>query len=62
MTTGKTIALSSQTFVGKVVSLLFNILPRLLSPNLVETTLKLLWERKVPEHEEHSLKGLLLQW
>ena len=36
--------------------------PRLLSPNLVETTLKLLWERKVPEHEEHSLKGLLLQW
>ena len=28
MTTGKTIALTSQTFVGKVMSLLFNILPR----------------------------------
>ena len=29
MTTGKTIALTKQTFVGKVVSLLFNILSRL---------------------------------
>ena len=29
MTTGKTIALTSQTFVGKVMSLLFNILSRL---------------------------------
>ena len=29
MTTGKTIALTRQTFVGKVMSLLFNILPRL---------------------------------
>ena len=29
MTTGKTIALTGQTFVGKVMSLLFNILPRL---------------------------------
>ena len=29
MTTGKTIALSRQTFVGKVTSLLFNMLPRL---------------------------------
>ena len=28
MTTGKTIALTSQTFVGKVMSLLFNMLPR----------------------------------
>ena len=28
MTTGKTIALTRQTFVGKVMSLLFNILPR----------------------------------
>ena len=28
MTTGKTIALTRQTFVGKVVSLLFNILSR----------------------------------
>ena len=30
MTTGKTIALSRQTFVGKVMSLLFNMLPRLI--------------------------------
>ena len=29
MTTGKTIALTTQTFVGKVMSLLFNMLPRL---------------------------------
>ena len=28
MTTGKTIALTKQTFVGKVMSLLFNMLPR----------------------------------
>ena len=30
MTTGKTIALTRQTFVGKVISLLFNMLSRLL--------------------------------
>ena len=30
MTTGKTIALSRQTFVGKVISLLFNMLSRLI--------------------------------
>ena len=30
MTTGKTIALTKQTFVGKVMSLLFNMLSRLL--------------------------------
>ena len=29
MTTGKTIALTRQTFIGKVMSLLFNMLPRL---------------------------------
>ena len=29
MTTGKSIALTIQTFVGKVMSLLFNMLPRL---------------------------------
>ena len=29
MITGKTIALTRQTFVGKVMSLLFNMLPRL---------------------------------
>ena len=30
MTTGKTIALTRRTFIGKVMSLLFNMLPRLL--------------------------------
>ena len=30
MTTGKTIALTRQTFVGKVISLLFNMLSRLI--------------------------------
>ena len=30
MTTGKAIALTRQTFVGKVMSLLFNMLPRLI--------------------------------
>ena len=34
MTTGKTIALTRQTFVGKVMSLLFNILSRLAIPFL----------------------------
>ena len=33
MTTGKTIALTRQTFVGKVMSLLFNILSRLVITN-----------------------------
>ena len=32
MTNGKTIALTRQTFVGKVMSLLFNMLSRLLDP------------------------------
>ena len=32
MTTGKTIALTRRTFVGKVMSLLFNMLSRLLDP------------------------------
>ena len=31
MTTGKTIALTRRTFVGKVMSLLFNMLPRLVT-------------------------------
>ena len=34
MTTGKTIALTRQTFVGKVMSLLFNMLSRLVTGNL----------------------------
>ena len=34
MTTGKTIALTKQTFVGKVMSLLFDMLPRFVIPFL----------------------------
>ena len=34
MTTGKTLALTRQTFVGKMMSLLFNMLPRLVIPFL----------------------------
>ena len=34
MTTGKTIALTRQTFVGRVMSLLFNMLSRLVIPGV----------------------------
>ena len=37
MTTGKTIALTTQTFVGKVVSLLFNMLCRLVTAFLLRS-------------------------
>ena len=37
MTTGKTIALTIQTFVGKVISLLFNMLSRLVIAFLPES-------------------------
>ena len=37
MTSGKTIALSRWTFVGKVMSLLFNMLPREIDGETVET-------------------------
>ena len=40
MTTGKTIALNRRTFVGKVMSLLFNILSRLVIPLAALTPLK----------------------
>ena len=42
MTTGKTIALTSQTFVGKVMSLLFNILSRLVIAFLPRSKRRLL--------------------
>ena len=37
MTTGKTIALTIQTFVGKVMSLLFNMLSRLVVASLARS-------------------------
>ena len=44
MSTGKTIALTRQTFVGKVMSLLFNILSRFVRASLPRTKhLLILW-------------------
>ena len=42
MTTGKTIALNIWTFVGKVMSLLFNMLPRLVIASSVYWSLQCL--------------------
>ena len=41
MTTGKTIALTRRTFVGKVISLLFNMLSRLVTTFLISLSIKL---------------------
>ena len=43
MTTGKTIALTKQTFVGKVMSLLFNMLSRLVITFLPRSKHLLIW-------------------
>ena len=43
MTTGKTIALTRQTFVGKVISLLFNMLSRLVITFLPRSKCLLIW-------------------
>ena len=40
MTTGRTIALTRQTFVGKIMSLLFNMLFRLVKASLTAQRLK----------------------
>ena len=51
MTTGKTIALTRQTFVGKVMSLFFNILPRLVIEKAMATHSRTLaWQ--IPWTEE----------
>ena len=41
MTTGKTIALTRRTFVGKVIALLFNMLSRLVTAFLISLSIKL---------------------
>ena len=51
MTTGKTIALTRQTFVGKVMSLLFNMLSRLVTTFLPRS-----------KHREASTRPSLLCW
>ena len=43
MTTGKTIALTRRTFVGKVISLLLNMLSRLVITFLPESKRLLIW-------------------
>ena len=48
MTTGKTIALTRQTFVGKVTSLLFNMLPRLVMAFLPRSKCLLISWLQVP--------------
>ena len=51
MTTGKTIALTKQTFVGKVISLLFNMLSRLVMERAMAPHSSILaW--KIPRMEE----------
>ena len=50
MTTGKTIALTRQTFVGKVMSLLFNVLSRLVITFLPRSKCLLIsWLQSPPE-------------
>ena len=49
MTTGKTIGLTRRTFVGKVMSLLFNMLPRLVITFLPRSKCLLIsWLRSLP--------------
>ena len=50
MTTGKTIALTRWTFVGKAMSLLFNILSRLkglCGPNVLSTSYEVKWQQQL---------------
>ena len=70
MTTGKTIALTRWTFVGKVMSLLFNMLPMLLIrlaqrvkclPAMQETRVRSLgWED--PLEKEMATHSSILAW
>ena len=72
MTTGKTTALTRQTFVGKIMSLLFNMLSRLVKASLVAQRLKHLpamretWVRflgwKDPLEKEMATHSNILAW
>ena len=75
MTTGKTIAFTRRTFVGKVMSLLFKTLSRLvttflprLRASLVAQTVKRLpavqetWVRKLPLEKEMATHSSTLAW
>ena len=52
ITTGKTIALARQTFVGKARSLLFNMLSRLVIGEGSGTSLQYFWAWQIPWTEE----------
>ena len=54
MTTGKTIALTRQTFVGRVMSLLFNMLSRLVMSSLVAYIVK-----HLPAMQETRVQSLV---
>ena len=72
MTTGKTIALTRQTFVGRVMSLVFNMLSRLALASLVAQTIKHLpamqetWVRSLgqedPLEKEMETHSSVLAW
>ena len=72
MTIGKTIALTRQTFVGKIMSLLFNMLSRLVKASLVAQRLKCLpamretWVRSLgledPLEKEMATHSSILAW
>ena len=59
MTTGKTIALTRQIFVGKVMSLLFNMLSRLVGRNI--NNLRYADETILMAESEEELKSLLIK-
>ena len=66
MTTGKTIALTRWTFIGKVMSLLFNMLSKLVMTSLVAQRLKRLptmqetWVGKIPWRRKWQPTPVLL--
>ena len=61
MTTGKAIALTRQTFVGKVISLLFNMLSRLVItflPRSKRHLISWLWSPSAVIFEPQKIKSL----
>ena len=72
MTSGKTIALTRWTFVGKAMSLLFNVLFKLVITSLVAQTVKrlsMMWETQVrslgwedPLEKEMAIHSSTIAW
>ena len=61
MTTGKTIALTRRTFVGKVMSLLLNMLSRLVIAFLPRSK-HLLISREAPLEKGKATHSIILAW